>query len=118
MSETRALETTNGSPIQPFPNGRNAAGRFTAGNAGGPGNPYTRRAAEFRAAFLDAVTGDDLRAIVQSIVEAAKAGDVVAAREVLNRTIGKAPAFGELAEAIPQQESKPMQIKIEFDDEG
>jgi len=39
---------------------------------------------------LDAVTPDDLRAVVVALVERAKAGDVVAIREVLDRTVGKA----------------------------
>ena len=36
------------------------------------------------------VSDDDLRAIVSTLVEKAKAGDVMAAREVLDRLLGKA----------------------------
>ena len=72
----------------PSPNGSN--GQFAKGNAGGPGNPYARRVARLRGLLLDAVTDDDLKAIVAAMVEKAKAGDLAAAREVLTRTIGKA----------------------------
>lgn len=87
------------------PNGRDTNGRFATGNVGGPGNPHVRRVAALRAALLDAVTDDDVRKIVAALVKAAKAGDTVAAREVLDRTIGK-PAQTELlqrVEALEQQ---------------
>ena len=68
---------------------RDSAGRFATGNPGGPGNPFARRVAQLRSALLDAVSDDDLREIVSALVTRAKAGDVVAAREVLTRIIGK-----------------------------
>ncbi len=71
-------------------NGRGAGGRFTKGNPGGPGNPYVRRVANIRSVLMSAVSDDDLRAIVSTLVEKAKAGDVMAAREVLDRMLGKA----------------------------
>jgi hypothetical protein len=80
-------------PITPFRNGgRDRQGRFAAGNPGGPGNPYVKRAAEIRTAMMDAVSDDDLRAIVRALVKKAKRGDTVAAREVLDRLIGKSLA--------------------------
>jgi hypothetical protein len=45
--------------------------------------------ARLRQLIREAVTDDDLRKIVRSMVEAAKAGDLAAARELLNRVIGK-----------------------------
>ncbi len=39
---------------------------------------------------MSAVSDDDLRAIVSTLVEKAKAGDVMAAREVLDRLLGQA----------------------------
>ncbi len=68
---------------------RDSQGRFAKGNAGGPGNPFARRVATLRSLIVDAVTEDDLRAVVSALVEQAKNGDVVAARELLNRLIGK-----------------------------
>ena len=70
-------------------NGRGASGRFTKGNPGGPGNPHARRVAEIRSVLMSAVSIDDLRAIVSTLVKSAKAGDLAAAPDVLTRTIGK-----------------------------
>ncbi|QNN24084.1 hypothetical protein HED60_18015 [Planctomycetales bacterium ZRK34] len=69
--------------------GRDASGRFTRGNPGGPGNPYIRQVAALRAAVLEAVDAESLAAIVHALVEKAKAGDVVAAREIFDRCLGK-----------------------------
>jgi hypothetical protein len=74
-------------------NGRDGHGRFIEGNPGGPGNPYVKRTAEIRATLLGTVSDDDLRAIVRALVRKAKKGDTIAAREVLDRLIGKAPAL-------------------------
>lgn len=71
-------------------NGRDAAGRFVRGNPGGPGNPRARRTAEIRAALVNAVSDEDLQDIVRALAGKAKAGDTVAAREVLDRVLGKA----------------------------
>lgn len=70
-------------------NGRGPDGRFAKGNSGGPGNPYAKRAAKLRSALYEAVTDDDLRAIVAKLVESAKGGDIAAAREVLDRLLGR-----------------------------
>ena len=70
-------------------NGRDATGRFAKGNPGGPGNPYNKRVAQLRSALISAVTEDDVRGIIQALVEKAKSGDVAAAKEVLDRTLGK-----------------------------
>lgn len=78
-----------GAPSTNGANGRDARGRFAVGNAGGPGNPHAARVGQLRAALLDAVTPADVRAIVSALVEQAKAGDVRAIREVLDRTLGK-----------------------------
>ena len=76
--------STNGS------NGREGNGQFAPGNCGGPGNPHARRVAELRAAMLAAVSVDDLKAVTAKLVAMAKAGDLAAIREVLDRTLGKA----------------------------
>lgn len=69
--------------------GRNARGRFAHGNAGGPGNPAARQVMRLRHALLDAITEEDLGAIVAKLLEMAKAGNMAAIREVLDRTLGK-----------------------------
>jgi hypothetical protein len=83
--------------MSPSPNGSNggrgSSGRFAAGNKGGPGNPHARRVAELRAALLEAVTPADMKAIVAKLVRKAKAGDIRAAREIIERTLGKPVEF-------------------------
>jgi len=69
--------------------GRDAFGRFAAGNKRGPGNPFARRVAALRQAMLDVVKPDDLQAIIVRLVLAAQQGDVAAARLVLAYTLGK-----------------------------
>jgi hypothetical protein len=71
-------------------NGRDQNGRFAPGNPGGPGNPQAKRVAALRRALLKSVKPADLEAIVLKLVEAAKAGDIQAAKEILDRTVGKA----------------------------
>ena len=83
--------TTDGpSPSPPDDSGREAAtGRFAAGNTFGEGNPHHKRVAELRSALLDAISPEDVRAIVEQLVQKAKGGDLAAAREVLDRCLGK-----------------------------
>ncbi|MCA9276857.1 MAG: hypothetical protein KDA29_12600 [Phycisphaerales bacterium] len=69
---------------------RDSSGRFTAGNPGGPGNPHAGQVAKLRAAILRAVDEGDIEMIIAKLVEQARGGDLTAAREVLDRTIGKA----------------------------
>lgn len=69
--------------------GRDAHGRFARGNPGGPGNPRLAEVHRLRTAMLEAVTEQDLVQIIRAMVDKAVAGDVVAAREVLDRCLGK-----------------------------
>ena len=78
-------------------------GRFLPGNGGGPGNPFAAKVARLRGALLEAVTEEDIREIVEALVEEAKAGDVVSAREVLLRTLGK-PIESDLLERLERLE--------------
>jgi hypothetical protein len=92
-----AAESNQCGGEQPSTNGANGGreagtGRFLPGNAGGPGNPFARRTAQLRAVLFEEVSDADLRAIVRAMVQAAKAGDLTAAREVLDRVIGKPAA--------------------------
>ncbi len=77
---------------QPSPagdNGRNPDGTSAKGNRAACGNPFAQRVAKLRTALLNAVSDDDIRAIVAAMVKQAKAGDMVAAREVLTCVVGK-----------------------------
>ncbi len=77
------METT------PITNGRTKKGTFTKGNKGGPGNPHVAKVAALKTAFYAAVTPADMQAIVRKLVKEAKNGNVLAAREVLDRTLPK-----------------------------
>ena len=67
---------------------RDSSGRFTKGNPGGPGNPYIRRVAEWRAAMAKAITPDDIERVVLKLVEAATAGHPWAVRAILDHCVG------------------------------
>jgi hypothetical protein len=68
--------------------GRGSNGRFLPGNPGGPGNPHARQAQAIRSALFAAVTPADLAEAAKAILEKAKAGDVVAFRELCDRLLG------------------------------
>jgi hypothetical protein len=72
-----------------FNNGRDTAGRFADGNAGGPGNPGERPTSRIRAAMMKAVTDADIEEIVRKLVSMAKWGDVAATRELFDRLLGR-----------------------------
>lgn len=91
---------------------RDKNGRFTTGNPGGPGNPHAGQVAQLRAAILDAVGTDDVVAIIAQLVRKAREGDLAAAREVLDRTIGKAGP-GDLLERIEALEAIAQRVQAE-----
>jgi hypothetical protein len=70
-------------------NGRDARGRFAAGNLGGPGNPFARRTAKLRQALMDVVTDEDIKDIMAMLLFKAKSGDLAAAKLLLSYTVGK-----------------------------
>ena len=86
---------------EPKRNGRTASGQFAKGNAGGPGNPHAKRVADLRAALLEAVTPEDIRTVATALVARAKAGEVPAIRELLDRLLGKVTA-----NATPEDEKQ------------
>ena len=67
---------------------RDANGRFAIGNDGGPGNPFARQTAALHSAFVQRATPEDMKAIADKLIEQAKGGNVVAAKLVLQYTIG------------------------------
>lgn len=106
-------------PIEPTRIGRDASGRFAPGNPGGPGaiaHERTKRARELRQAMHDAVTPQDMAAIARALIDKAKAGEVGAARELLDRIIGRPlPAEPQKHE---QGEDNRVVIRLAFDDCG
>src|SRR6476646_381163 len=90
-------------PVGPEPTpDRAPKGRFTMGNKGGPGNPFARQVAEIRKLLLNSVPGERLTKIVLALVEKAEAGDVAAAKLVLQYTVGK-----------PAEAVEPDRIELE-----
>ncbi len=82
-------------------------GKFATGNPGGPGNPHGGQVARLRAAMLEAVSEDDMRAVVLKLVEMAKGGDLKAIDLLLNRTLGKADSGPLVAVQMNQQSNGP-----------
>jgi hypothetical protein len=74
-------------------NGRDANGRWARGNPGGPGNPLSKKVQSIRVALVSAVTPEAIRAIVQTLLQQAKDGDVAAAKVVFDRACGPAQAL-------------------------
>ena len=89
--------TRNGS------DGRDERGRFAPGNIGGPGNPHAKQTGKLRSAMRKAVTEKDMRDVVMKLVELAKSGNVPAAKEVLDRCLGR-PVEADLIERLDQVE--------------
>lgn len=84
MSDLAESPSLNGS------NGRGEGGRFIQGWKGGNGNPHAKRVNELKAAVLEAVTPEDVKAVISKLVSLAKdEGDVAAAKVLLDRVFGK-----------------------------
>ena len=76
------------SPSTTASNGRGERGRFGPGNKYAKGNPHARRVARLRAELLRTVTPADMREVATALLNQAKAGDVAAAKELLQRLLG------------------------------
>jgi hypothetical protein len=76
-------------PLPTATNGRLSGGRFGPGNRFAKGNPLARRVARLRTALVRSITPATIRRVVEALVREAEAGNVQAARELLNRTIGR-----------------------------
>lgn len=98
------------SPSPNGSNGRDAGGRFTKGNAGGPGNPFAAHVGRLRSALINAVSIDDMKAIVGALVKKAKGGDVAAAKIVLERCLGR-PIEHDLLERLEELEQFVAQMR-------
>jgi hypothetical protein len=83
--------------------GRDALGRFTHGNVGGPGNPFARRVARLRQVLLDCVTEEDMQIIAGQLVVQAKLGDQAAMKLLFQYVVGR-PAAVVDPDALDQQE--------------
>ena len=70
-------------------NGRDARGRFTKGNPGGPGNPFARRLARLRQVLCQRVTEADIETLAEQLLERVRQGDLAATELLFAYTIGK-----------------------------
>lgn len=75
-------------------------GRFLKGNKASPGNPIFAKIHEYRKAISDAVTPEYLREVLRKLIQLALMGDTVAARILLDRTVGNSTAPTPDKEAI------------------
>src|SRR5579871_3485508 len=71
------------------PEGRDARGRFTKGNPGGPGNPFARHVAKLRSALAECVSEEDIRQIAQGLLVSAKLGHLPSIRILFMNVLGK-----------------------------
>jgi len=78
---------------------RDKNGRFVKGNSGGPGNPFAARIGRLRSVLIDAVTEEDMRETIRAVVEAARGGDLAAAKLLFDRVLGP-PVEADLIERI------------------
>ena len=69
--------------------GRDAKGRFTAGNPGGPGNPFARQIAQLRSSLIRNFSQTDMDLIAQTLKIKAVSGDLAAAKLVFLYVLGK-----------------------------
>jgi hypothetical protein len=109
MADTIAERNGQGeTQATPAPNNiRGKHGYFSKGNPGGPGNPFARMVAAFRAALLNTITGEDIKALVMTLIDSGKKGDTAAARLVLAYALGKPPSSSadDLKAWLPQEET-------------
>lgn len=120
---SRAVECTEDGSMAKSPstngaNGRDTKGRFAAGNSGGPGNPHARQVARIRSQLLSMVSEDDLREVLQALIQRARTGDVAAVHELLNRLVGKpATAIDPRQEDWSERRMKLAESGFELDEE-
>jgi hypothetical protein len=69
--------------------GREQNGRFSQGNAGGPGRPRRAVESEYLATLADSVSLDDWRAIVARAVADARDGDATARAWLSKHVLGQ-----------------------------
>jgi hypothetical protein len=89
-SSTTEPSTGNPDPTGKETNttGRQSNGRFAKGNRGGPGNPFARQVAAFRACLINSVTEDDMKAIVYKLVDRARFGNLQAIKLLFTYLLG------------------------------
>jgi hypothetical protein len=102
LGKTKVVTVTDGSRsdgVTPFMRARlreykemrDACGRFAKGNTVGRGNPMSVRHQAYRLAFCNALSPTDLFHLTRKLYKAAMRGDVMAARILVERAMGRVP---------------------------
>src|SRR3984957_8505813 len=78
-----------GSTKKASPKDRDTGGKFTKGNAGGPGNPHARSCARMLEMFRNAISEDEMFQLCRMLFMKAVGGDISAAKIILSYKIGK-----------------------------
>jgi hypothetical protein len=88
--EPAAGVTSNPDPASKETNARDrqSNGRFAKGNRGGPGNPFARQVAAFRACLINSVTEEDMEVIVDKLVDWARDGNLQAIKLLFSYLLG------------------------------
>ena len=86
---TTAQKTTEKAKKPATGKGRDARGRFSKGNAGGPGNPFARYVAKLRASMICSVTAQEIIRMADVLKNKALSGDVVAIKLFFQYVLGK-----------------------------
>ena len=93
------------------PAGRDpVSGHFLPGNRLGRGSPLAGKAAKLRSALFRAVGTADLQAVIRTMIESAKGGDVAAAKVVLAYTLGD-PVALDIVEKVERLEAIYVKTK-------
>lgn len=76
-------------------------GKFAPGNNANPnGNPQLRRLAEYQHIVRETVTPSRLQRVLLRLLKLAEGGDMLAAKVLLDRALGKATAAPKLGEVL------------------
>jgi|GEM_PF-1292251 len=100
-------------------NGRDAGGKFVRGNAGGPGNPFSKKSAEVRAALYAAVDPEQMRRIWSKYFDECERNGlnqvaVYFLKDVLDRLIG----ISDKEQSLILMQEICERLGIEFDASG
>jgi hypothetical protein len=68
---------------------RDSRGRFTEGNAGGPGNPHARHCARMLEMFRNSITDEEMYGLCRVLFERASGGDMGSLKMIWQYKLGK-----------------------------
>ncbi|MEZ6319211.1 MAG: hypothetical protein R3B49_10750 [Phycisphaerales bacterium] len=105
-------------PTAPFGDGdRDDRGRFAPGNRGGPGNPHAAQTARLRAALMRKLDEGCIEEAADALMAEVRTGNIMAVREVLDRTIGR-PVPSDVLERVARLEELLERMTGQGEEEG